>query len=253
MSFQTNRVKVAIFNCARIAVVLLASFWLWSVAGNAFSPNFREMADRVSRGESYDPSILRKIVSTQPAERYCDPERQRNLLLLQFRLAADADQLSNTQSDSDVGFLSERAKNLLSCSPTESLAWLALYWAEIHTAGFGPKALLYLQQSYVFAPHEEWIQFIRSPLVLRSPTVFPDFIQQDAVIDFDDIFHSQLYPSAALVYKMAAEKIRPVLLDRICHYPLDQRRIFVHFVSAQGLSIKHACFETNDGSPYGSG
>jgi hypothetical protein len=229
----------------KAVLVVLGAGWI-ALAGNTiFQPSLRQIADRLSRGDSYDTDGLRRLISSDSdhAGRFCDPRRQRAALLIQLRVATDSIQQADLgYLDRDVSGVSNRARELLQCSPTDGLAWLGMYWGEIYQGGMGPKALSYLAQSYHFAPHEALIQLFRAPLALRSIRSLSDALQHAAIIDFDDIFRARLFPSAALIYKSSAADIRTALLDLTCSYPTEPRLVFRHFLNEQGLVVRHRCY-----------
>jgi hypothetical protein len=125
--------------------------------------------------------------------------------------AAAADRLADEsargtdlrQSDIDISSVNMSSKSLIACAPTESLGWLGVYWS---LEGFGPRAATFLGQSYRFARHEAWIQFIRAPLALRGFSALPSALNDYAAQDFEDVFRARLFPSAAMLYQTASAK-----------------------------------------------
>jgi hypothetical protein len=229
----------------KAVLVVLGVGWIGLAGSTIFQPSLRQIADRLSRGESYNTDGLRRLVSpdADEAARFCDLKRQRAALLIQLRVATDSIQQADIRYlDRDVGDVSNRARELLQCSPTDGLAWLGMYWGEIYQGGMGPKALAYLAQSYHFAPHEALIQLFRAPLALRSSRSLSEALQNAAVVDFDDIFRARLFPSAALIYKSSAAEMRTALLDRTCSYPAEPRLVFRHYLNEQGLAVQHRCY-----------
>jgi hypothetical protein len=86
----------------------------------------------------------------------------------------------------------------------------------------------------------------RAPLALRSASALTDSLTRAAIIDFEDIFRARLFPSTALIYKSSAGEMRPMLLDPVCDYVLEQRLVFRHFLKEQGLTVDHRCFPGDD-------
>ncbi|MBR0851326.1 hypothetical protein JQ543_26515 [Bradyrhizobium diazoefficiens] len=227
----------------RLTLAILGAGWIALVGSTVFQPSLRQVAERLVRGETYDIEGLRQMASSPPAgkTRLCDLKRRRSALLIQLRVAAlSIERADLSHLDRDVGDVAGLGRDLLACSPSDGFAWLALYWAEIHQGGVGPKAWSYLAQSYRFAPHEAWIQLIRAPLVLR--TAIPQELRAPAIADFDDIFRARLYPSAAVIYRSSSERMRTALLDQTCVYPTEPRAVFRHYVKQQGLGIEHRCY-----------
>lgn len=229
----------------RLVLAALAIGWIALVGNIIFQPSLRQVAERLTRGETYNTDGLRQMASPASADEasLCDVKRRRSALLIQLRVAASSIESADLSNlDQDVGGVANLGKELLECSPSDGFAWLGLYWAEIHQGGVGPKAWSYLVQSYRFAPHEAWIQLIRAPLVLRLGQTLPEPLRPAAVTDFDDIFRARLYPSAALIYRSSSAQMRIALLDRTCEHPTEPRAVFLHYVKEQGLSIDHRCY-----------
>jgi hypothetical protein len=234
---------------ARVVTILLAVaglIWVASVSADISDPAIPRIASRVARGESYDPALLRRMVTENlsSAQRMCNSKILRELLILQIGAAEGSVRDPDLrQADLDVANIDQMSKALLVCAPTESIGWLGAYWSNIREEGFGPRAATYLAQSYRYAPHEAWIQLMRAPLALRSFDALSPELKEAAVHDFDDIFHAQLFSSAAMFLKAAVAPAQTRLLDRTCDYPENEREIFRHFVEEAGMNIHHRCYD----------
>jgi parvulin-like peptidyl-prolyl isomerase len=234
---------------ARVVTILLAVaglVWVVSVSANISDPAIPRIASRVARGESYDPALLRRMVTEnlQSAQRLCNSKILRELLILQIGAAEGSVRDPDLrQADLDIANIDQMSKALLGCAPTESIGWLGVYWSNIRQEGFGPRAASYLAQSYRSAPHEAWIQLIRAPLALRSFEALSPELQEAAMQDFDDIFHAQLFSSAAMFLRAAVAPAQAKLLDRTCGYPENERQIFRNFVEATAMDIHHRCYD----------
>ncbi len=231
---------------------MAALAWTWSAFQNVSDPAAAKVASGIARGESYDPALLRQIVAEElpSAERFCNWKSLRSLLILQFGLAEETTRgVDLRQADLDVAGIDKLSRSLLGCAPAESIGWLGVYWAGIRQAGFGPRAAAYLAQSYRAAPHEAWIQLIRAPLALRTFEALSPELRQAAATDFEDVFRATLYPSAAVLLKIATAA-RPLLLDKTCDAPEHERLVFLHFVNEAGLTIHHRCYPADDRPAY---
>ncbi|MBR0969965.1 MULTISPECIES: hypothetical protein [Bradyrhizobium] len=209
----------------------------------------QDLAERLSRGENYDNEVLERIAARydDASGAFCDPRQRRNLLLVNLRLLSNHLESGNVDSlDASLENVTRSAKHLIACSPSESIAWLALYWAEIRAAGFGPTAVSYLTQSYHFGPHEIWVQLFRAPLALRAYSFLPEDLKRQTRADFDDIVGARLFPTAVLMYQAASQATQAVLLEGMCDDPIEVRLIFRRFAEGRGLRIAHACFAEPD-------
>lgn len=223
----------------------MALVWLLSVASYTFRPTLQDLAARLSRGENYDNEVLERIASRYEDASivFCDARQRRNLLLINLRLLSNHLESGSIDAlDASLQNVTRSAKQLIACSPSESIAWLALYWVEIRAAGFGPTAISYLNQSYRFGPHEIWVQLFRAPLALRAYGFLPDDLKRQTRADFDDIIGARLFPTAVLMYQAASQATRAVLLEGMCTDPVEVRLIFRRFAESRGLRITHACF-----------
>jgi len=241
---------------ARVVTILLAVaglIWVASVFAAISDPTIPRVASRVARGESYDPVLLRRMVTENmaSARRLCNSRVLRQLLVLQIGAAeASVRNADLRQADADIAGIAQISRTLLGCAPTESIGWLGAYWSSIRQEGFGPRAARYLGQSYRSAPHEAWIQLIRAPLALRSFDALSPELKEAALQDFDDIFRAQLFSSAAMLLKTAVVSAQARLLDRSCDFPESDRLLFRHFVAEAGIDIHHRCYPRDDRPAY---
>lgn len=241
---------------ARLPISILvaaAMLWVGLAAPNISDPAIPGMADRITRGQTYDPALLRQIVTANaaPAREACNSRVQRQLLILQLSAADRSVRGPDPQiADADISAVDSLSRALVACAPTQSSGWLGAYWSEIRRNGFGPRASSLLDQSYRFAPHEAWLQLIRAPMALRAFEALSPALQSDALNDFEDIFRAQLFPSAAVLYRSAPSAVRPRLLDRTCGATQHERQVFLHFVTEAGLPLRHRCYPANDKPPF---
>jgi len=227
--------------------------WVTLVFPDIADPAIQQVAGRLARGEKYDPFLLRDIIAANlpAAQRQCNAMTLRQLLLLQIGVADETVRGAYLQqADLDVTCVESVSKALIMCAPTESIGWFGMYWSDIRQEGFGPRAVALLAQSYRMAPHEAWIQLVRAPLALRSFNALPPDLRDGAVQDFDDILRSRLFPSAAALYQAATANAQTALLDRTCAVPEAERLLFLHFVTENGLKIRHRCYPSDDKPAY---
>ena len=249
--------EVSLFapSLPRIASVLFAVtalVWAVTVFPNLSDPEIPRIAERVARGEKYDPDLLRRILAgnLQAGQQQCNTKTLRELLVLQIAAADESVRGSDLQQgDRDIAAVDTVSKSLLACAPAESLGWFGLYWSSIRQEGFGPRAASYLAQSYRLAPHEAWIQLIRAPLALRSFEALSPALKEAAAQDFEDILRAQLFPSAAMILK-TGPAARAALLERTCKLPENERLLLQHFVVEAGSNIRHHCYPSSDQPSY---
>jgi hypothetical protein len=235
-------ISAAILNAI---LLLMALAWLGSVASYTFRPTLQDLASRLMRGERYDSVALEQIAArvASDAGGLCDPKLRRYVLLIQLRLLSNDIEAGNLAAmDSRLPNLKDTARQLIACSPSESIGWLALYWAETRTLGFGPSAISYLTQSYAFGPHEMWVQLFRAPLALRAYGFLPEKLKQQTLDDFADIVDARQLPAAVVIYQAAPAATQAALLGKMCSQPDEVRRVFRRFAQDRGLAISHPCF-----------
>lgn len=242
------RIRLPISSLAAAALL-----WVVFAAPNIFDPAIPRMVDRVTRGQTYDPALLRQVATANAASagKLCNSKVLRQLLILQLSAADRSVRGPDPQmADADVAAVDQLSRALLACAPTQSSGWLGAYWADIRRNGFGPKSLSLLDRSYRLAPHEAWLQLIRAPMALRAFEALSPALQSDALNDFEDIIRAQLFPSAAVLFQAAPAAVRSRLLDRTCGTTRHERQVFLHFVTEAGLSIRHRCYPSNDQWPF---
>jgi len=235
-------ISAAILNAV---LVVMALVWLTSVASYTFRPTLQDIASHLMRGERYDSAALDRIVTRVRTDAHglCDPKLRRNVLLIQLRLLSNAFEAGDAAAmDTRLPNVTDAARQLIGCSPSESIGWLALYWAETRTLGFGPNAISYLTQSYAFAPHEMWVQLFRAPLALRAYNFLPEKLRQQTLDDFVDIVGARQLPTAVVIYQGTPAATRAVLLDKMCSQPEEVRQVFRRYAQDRGLVISHPCF-----------
>ena len=226
------------------AGALVWATWTFPDIGDPAGPL---VAAGLARGEKYDPALLRGMIAANlpAAQRQCSSKTLRELLLLHIGVADETVRSADLQqADTNITGVNALSKALITCAPTESLGWLGMYWSNIRQEGFGPRAVTLLEQSYRLAPHEAWLQLIRTRLALRSFNALPPVLQDAAAQDFEDIIRARLFPSAAIIYQGATASSQAKLLDRTCAAPEAERLVFLHFVSESGLLIRHRCYPT---------
>jgi hypothetical protein len=94
-----------------------------SVSANISDPAIPKIARRVAREESYEPALLRRIVteSLQSAQRLCNSRSCANCsfrTLEQRRAGFDPDL---RQADPDIANIDQMSKALPGCAPTDSI------------------------------------------------------------------------------------------------------------------------------------
>lgn len=236
---------LVIFRSACAGLAIFASLWGWTILRGLPPRGFYGMAQSVQQGQSYDPAVLRAMLS-QVSETDCRVETRRSTVILNLGLfdAVNSGRRPWTgdgQADRDLASAREAALALLRCAPSDGLGWLALYLVRIRQSGFGPAAVTEMAAAYRNAPHEAWLQTLRLPAVLSAWSALPPSLQQSAGTDFDELLAAGLNQAVATLIAGAPRARQKALLERLCPLPNALRATINNDLSVLGHHIEHPC------------
>jgi hypothetical protein len=134
--------------------------------------------------------------------------------------------------------LNDAARTALTCAPTDSFAWLVLFWLDAARHGLRPTNLNYLQMSYALAPNEEWIALWRNRLAMAVFTQLPENLANDAVNEFVGLVNtSQLYQETATIFASAAPAAQKRIVTQLKSAGSVQRQIFARTLYDEGVDV----------------
>jgi hypothetical protein len=231
---------------ARIFVCLLG---LMAVAwGYHFLPLFWRqtppdwVATELLRGRTFnDQVLLREVNEVEASEQplFCDPAALRTIFILRLGILRDAiTAVDRKLIDSAYIPLHDAARTALTCAPTDSFAWLVLFWLDAAKHGLQPNNVNYLQMSYALAPNEEWIALWRNRLAMAVFTQLPENLVDDAINEFVGLVNTgQLYQETATIFASAAPAVEKRIVARLKSAGSVQRQIFARTLYDEGLDV----------------
>jgi hypothetical protein len=229
-SFLALRGLIIIIGCLGLA---------WAVpdlAVSAVSDDFRDLEARLLQFESVKPETAARLLrsAADKALSPCDMHAQRALQLMEVRLA-DIELRSGAAQDFDrhMTAIRYRSKQMLSCTPRDSLAWLLLFGLEIEYGNLTANAFDLLEMSYETSPNEGWLGLRRVTVAIPVLPAARYPLQQKILTEFEGLIRSRLIEIPAHLYSSVSEPIRVLLQSRIDGLDANTRKRFLD--TAAGL------------------
>lgn len=226
-----------------IAIGLGLCGLVWAPLALWALPDFgtmRSVSDRIASGDSFRPEVIRARAdaASRISPTTCDAVYLRGAILVEARAAELAVSEANlAEIDTRYEDVSRSAERLLDCAPTQSLAWLSLFWAETSRFGLRPGRLRLLAESYRTGPDEIWIQVRRSPLAMNLYGQLPDDLKRNAIDEYLELVGLYQLDLVVGIYTRLDDETRGAVLARLNEVPTHARGIFARLVSRAGLPI----------------
>jgi hypothetical protein len=212
----------------RGAICLVALAGLCWGGGNAVrgttDEDFRDIEGHLLRYERYRPATAVETLESSAAREAspCEAHIQRALLLFEIPLADTALRSGLTQEfDRHAESLERRARQLLSCVPRDSLAWLVVFGLAIQHGLVDEHSFELLATSYETSPNEAYIAVRRIPLAIPVIGSAPEPIRRKILTEFRNLVRDGFLDVPAAAYLKAPERTRPLLQAEISQ--LDAR------------------------------
>lgn len=174
------------------------------------------IAPQVIRGEAIPDTAIEKFIPAMDELQQsgtCWPKAMHNAAILRGRLVEFAIENSDPrQFDLYAAAANSMFRKSLSCAPSDSFMWFALFWIENLRLGFRDEAVKYLEKSYELGPYEGWIGLKRNPYALTIYSSLPAELQKRVVLEFATQVNSGFINSAALSLQGPGWPIRDVLI-----------------------------------------
>jgi hypothetical protein len=129
------------------------------------------------------------------------------------------------------------AVKALTCEPTDSFLWLALYWAEISREGYSARSLSYLEMSYRFGRFEGWVGLRRIELALRAFDDLPSWLREQVVDEFAHLLDSWFVNETVTALTGPGWPVRDRLLSGLSQVGQGQRRVFARELVRRGYRL----------------
>jgi hypothetical protein len=215
-----------------LAWVIACLGLVWAVpnlAASAVSDDFRDLDARLLQFDAVKPSSATSILrdAERDALSLCDTHAQRALLLMEMPLAELALRSGAAKDfDRHLNSIEFRSRQVLGCTPRDSLLWLLLFGIEIEHGNLGAHAFDLLDMSYKTSPNEGWLGvrrvLVAVPVLLEAPVP----VQQMILSEFERLVRNRMVENPARVYYSASGPVRALLQSRIDKLDANSRKLF---------------------------
>lgn len=200
------------------------------------------VASELLKGHAFKPQLmLADAQKADAAERspFCDPIVLHDAVVLRLKILSNAIAArDNALINSSYNLLYSADRTALSCAPTDSFAWLTLFWLDVAKHGFERDSSAYLRLSYALAPNEGWIALRRSRLAIASLRKLPPDLASDAIDEFVKLVNTgALYPETAAIFASATPAVQSLLVEHLKSVKPIPRDIFAKALYDKGLDI----------------
>jgi hypothetical protein len=212
----------------------------------------------VLQGHAFKTQTLlgeaRKADTDEPSS-FCTLAQSRDAVILHLALLDDALRAGNqTLIDSAYAPLYDATRRALACVPTDSFAWLTLFWLEAGKRGLAPENVNYLRLSYVLGPNEGWIALWRCKLAFAVFEQLPADLADDALDDFINLVDTaRLIPQAAAIFASASPAAQSKMAAHLQAAKGNTRQWFANALRDKGLDVVIPNVQTSQAPPWRKG
>ena len=228
---------------ARAGVILFGTLaLLWACA---VFPVFLQqqkpigLAAAIERGESHALTTMLAQTNTavQPDFGFCYTPAVRARMMILAKVMEDPAVVENrTLQDAAWSRLHAATRSLLACSPSDSLAWLILFWLNVTRNGYSAEYGRYLQLSYDTSPNEAAVSFWRNKLVLGLNDRLPSRFVDAAIPEFVRLVNTErLYPEMGDIFQQAPPALQLRLALALKTAEPRPRAVFANMLRERGV------------------
>ncbi|KRQ12575.1 hypothetical protein AOQ71_15590 [Bradyrhizobium manausense] len=186
-------------------------------------------------------------IEADPVPSIQQPELPLADVLIRLRTAEEATQRKASQDvDRAIEAVELRLFDALRVSPSDSFLWLMLYSVETTRNGFDPKAIRYLDRSYLAGPYEGWIALRRNRLALAIFPMLQDRMQQVVVSEFSQIVDADFTEEGATILMGVGWVQRERLLAALKDVDVSSKKILSKRLLTDGINLKMPGIEYNE-------
>lgn len=213
---------------------LLPIFWHEASANS--------VASELLEGRAFKPQVISaeaEKVDAAEQSLFCDPVILHDAVVLRLNILSDAIAARDQALiNSGYNLLYSVDRRALSCAPTDSFAWLILFWLDVSKHGFDRDSSAFLRLSYALAPNEGWIALRRCRLAIVSFTRLPPDLADDAIDEFVKLVDTgALYPETAAIFASATPAVQSLLVEHLKSVKPIRREIFTRTLQDEGFDI----------------
>jgi hypothetical protein len=197
------------------------------------------MASALERGEGYDLTSM--LGQTNAASHmdylgFCNAALLRANMIILTKILGDPSVTENrTLQEAGWQKLHSATRALLTCSPSDSLGWLILFWLNMSKNGYSTEYGNYLQLSYETSPNEAAVALWRNRLVLGLYDRLPSQFTDRAIPEFVKLINSErLYSEMGDVFEQAAPALRQRLALAMKTADSRPREVFARMLHDRG-------------------
>lgn len=170
---------------------------------------------------------------------FCNPTDLHDVVVLRLAILNEAITAKNQKLiETAYSSLSDSTRSALFCAPTDSFAWLTLFWLDVVKRGFQPDNANYLRLSYSLGPNEGWVALRRSRLAIAMFGRLPADLSNDAIDEFVKLVDTEsLYPETVAIFASAAPAVQSRLVEDLKSAKPIPRQTFARTLYEKGFNI----------------
>jgi hypothetical protein len=205
---------------------------LWGVSalsGSEATDEFRDVDSRLLHSDSFNRTVSANLLSSQTAANIspCETHSQRALLLMEMPLTEAALRAGATvEFDQRVQSLENRSRNILSCTPRQSITWLLMFNLAILHGRLNHESFKLLEMSYETSPNEAWISVRRIIVAAAQVPSAPEPLRNQILDEFQRLIITGFMADAARAYFFSSKSAREILQTRIDQLDISQQKSF---------------------------
>jgi hypothetical protein len=217
------RVPILIVGCLALA---------WGVSNLGQSlviTDFWDVEAQLMRFETFSQTTAARTLESAAAKGLsaCDTHSQRALLLMEIPLAgAGLRSGAGSEFDRHMRSLETRTRQILSCSPRDSFAWLTAFGLETQHGLSSGHSFDLLAMSYETSPREAWLALRRIIVAVPLTLMAPEPVQAKILDEYQDLIRHRFFDIPARVYLNASPATQALLQTRIDQLDPTSKRHF---------------------------
>lgn len=174
---------------------------------------------------------------------FCNPATLHDAIIVRLVALEEAIATSDqTIIHSAYDPLYDATRAALTCSPTDSFAWLTLFWLEVGKHGYAADDARYMRLSYALGPNEGWIAHWRNQLAFAVFERLPTDLADEALDEFIKLvdtgpIYRQVYDQAAAIFTNAAPAVQSRIVEHLATADSVPRQVFARTLYDKGLDV----------------
>jgi hypothetical protein len=217
------RALTLVFGCLGLAWGIL------NLEQSAVAGDFWDVEAKLLRFETFSRAAAVRTLESPAAQTVspCDSHSQRALLLMELTLAgADRQSGATPEFDRNVQGLEARTRQILSCTPRDSFAWLVAFGLEVAHGAINGRTFDLLVTSYETSPNEAWVALRRMIVAVPVALAAPERAQKMILDEFQNLIQHRFVEIPARAYFNASAATRALLQSRIEQLTPAGRKLF---------------------------